>query len=273
VLSGGQLQSRGFAILPGFIAEAELGVVRQLVEECLATLLAPGCERPNNTLLPLRWDHPLVSTILGSDARVSSVASVSAAKDLRWISGYVSVKEPRSSPLWWHQDWWCWDHSSSFLDAPVQIAVLCYLTDTSIRTGALRVLPGTHRRTHALHACLPAAHAEEVALPADHAAMADHRDQASLEAFAGDAVVIDYRLLHGTHPNTSTSRRDCLLFSFAPSWSLLPDDLRAHLIRHPAQPQPHEPVPASRRLLPHYDGTRRDLRLNRVPPSRFTVTP
>jgi hypothetical protein len=31
--------------------------------------------------------------------------TLSVATDLRWISGYVTVKEPRTPPRWWHQDW------------------------------------------------------------------------------------------------------------------------------------------------------------------------
>jgi hypothetical protein len=35
-------------------------------------------------------------------------------RDGHEISGYLSVKEPRTGALDWHQDWWCWDHPVSF---------------------------------------------------------------------------------------------------------------------------------------------------------------
>jgi ectoine hydroxylase-related dioxygenase (phytanoyl-CoA dioxygenase family) len=89
---------------------------------------------------------------------------------------------------------------------------------------------------------------------------------------AGDAVLIDYRLLHGTHAKESAIRRECLILTFAPDWSALPDDVRAHLIRHPAQPGPRDaPTAKLARLLPDYDGTPRDLPLSRRAPATFTT--
>jgi hypothetical protein len=91
---------------------------------------------------------------------------------------------------------------------------------------------------------------------------------------AGDAVLIDYRLLHGTHPNRGPVRRDCLILNFAPAWRFLPSDVRAHLIRHPALPgageargRPRYP----RGLLPDFAGEPRDLPLSRVPPALFAI--
>jgi hypothetical protein len=60
----------------------------------------------------------------------------------------------------------------------------------------------------------------------------------TLAVRAGDAVVIDYRLLHGTHPNRRGSRLDP-----TPAWAA--------------------------GLLPRFDGARCDLPLNRVPPTEF----
>ncbi len=112
-----------------------------------------------------------------------------------------------------------------------QAAMLCYLDDTNASTGALRVLPGSHLRSAEIHAVLPDAHREVSALAFDHAAFADHPDHVTLELHAGDAVLVDYRLLHGTHPNTGDGRRDCVLLNFAPAWRDLPDDVRGPLDR------------------------------------------
>lgn len=185
---------------------------------------------------------------LGSRSRVDAVVESVGATDLRWISGYVSVKEAHSPPLAWHRDWWCWDHPASFRPAPVQVAALCYLGDTDERNGALRIVPGSHRP------------------------LRDLPQQVTLGVRAGDAVVIDYRVLHGTHGNATGERRDCVLLSFAPDWRSLPDDIRSHLIQHPALPQPGELASApNRSLLPKYLGTRRSLALNWVPPAAFAV--
>jgi len=233
----------GYARLPRFVAPDELEPLRRAVDRTLADPLPPGCERPHNTLAPLRWNHPLVEALL-SPARIDALRAAIPNDDLRFISAYVSVKDPRSAELEWHQDWWCWDHPVSYRKEPAQVALLCYLADTTEANAALRVIPGSHVESAAPH------HGR------------------TLEAHAGDAVVIDYRLLHGTHANGSNIRRDALIVNFAPSWRTLPEDIRAHLIRHPALPSDGE----ARQLLPHFDGEPRDLPLNRVAPSGFRAT-
>jgi hypothetical protein len=225
----------GYALLPRWLGAAELPAVRAAAAAIDA---APACPRENNTLLPLRWDDEVVNLFVADPGRVAALVDATGATDPRWISGYLSVKEPGTGALDWHQDWWCWDHPVSFEDAAPQIALLVYLSDTDERTGALRVRRGGETVT--------------------------------LRARAGDAVALDYRIEHGTHPNAGAARRDAVLLSFAPHWADLPADIRGHLIGHLALPTAGED-PSGRAvapLLPRFDGPRRDLALNRTPPSR-----
>jgi hypothetical protein len=256
----------GYAVLGRFLEPRELAALRDEVDQALAAPRDPSCERPHNTLVPLRWDDAVVDRVLSDGARSRRLAAVLDADDLRWISGYLTLKEPGSPALWWHQDWWCWDHPISFAPRAAQVALLCYLTATDDERAALRVLPGSHRERTALHAALPEAHAraaEELDLA--HTAMTDHADQVTLRLAAGDAVLMDYRLLHGTHPNRSAARRDGVLLTFAPSWRTLPPEIRGHLICHPALPSGgFADRPWAERLLPSYDGPRADLPLNRA---------
>lgn len=265
----------GYTVLPGFLSEKEVRSIQAAVDLLLDNAYGESCARPNNTLVPLRWDDPVVECAAGDPERVRRVSQPLGADDLRWISAYISVKDPQSLPLWWHQDWWCWDHPVSYRPAPVQIAVLCYLSDTDVRSGALRVLPGSHSRSTGLHAALPEAHRHDsTARDAQHVAMRDHPGQVSLELCAGDAVLTDYRLLHGTHVNAGEHRRDCVLLSFTPSWRDLPADVQGHLISHPALPDAGEDVPTTgwaARLLPTHVGPRRDLELSRDAPAVFSI--
>jgi ectoine hydroxylase-related dioxygenase (phytanoyl-CoA dioxygenase family) len=226
----------GYAVLPGW-----LNVVVTARAAAGAVAAAPACPRENNTLLPLRWNDELVGLLLADSARVAAVAEATGAADLCWISGYLSIKEPYTGALDWHQDWWCWDHPVSYEPATAQVALLVYLSDTDETTGALRVQPGSHQGRAS--------------------------EPVTLSLCAGDAVVLDYRLLHGTHPNDAATRRDAVLLSFAPNWAALPADIRGHLISHLAQPGAHESTDGSpvAPLLPCYDGPRRDLPLNRTP--------
>ncbi len=263
--------SSGYAVLPGLLAEKSLASARRDADAVVAAPSEVSCERPHNTLVPLRWCDPLAEVAVIAAPRVAAAVG---ARDLRWISGYVSVKDPDSPPLWWHQDWWAWDHPISLSREPTQVALLCYLSDTSVTSGALRVIPGSHHGNVDLHGLLPQAHSDEAtALDFDHPAMTDHARQVTLAVSAGDAVVTDYRLLHGTHPNSSPRRRDCVLLTFAPHWSELPAEVRGHLIQHPALPTDTETPDdaAIRGLLPSYDGPRVDLTVNRHAPTSFTV--
>lgn len=64
------------------------------------------------------------------------------------------------------------------------------------------------------------------------------------------------------------------MLTFTTAWRLLPEELRAHLIRHPALPGPGErpAVEWGPELLPSFDGPPRDLPLRRVAPSEFRMT-
>jgi Phytanoyl-CoA dioxygenase (PhyH) len=265
----------GFAALDQFLNSSEVENIQSVVDSLVNSPPDSTCSRPHNTLLPFRWNNPIVQIVLGSEQRVRRLKQAFGTDDLKWISGYVSIKEARSPALWWHQDWWCWDHPVSYRQAAPQVALLCYLSATDVRNGALRVLAGTHHRSHSLHASLPQvdSHAPD-ALGTEHIAMRDQPGQLTFSLKAGDAVAIDYRLLHGTHGNSSNVRRDCIILNFTPSWHDLPADIKGHLISHPALLSADE-FPAAlsweSELLPEFFGIRRDLPVNRMAPHEFQI--
>ena len=83
-----------------------------------------------------------------------------------------------------------------------------YLTDTTPENGCLRALPGTHRSQHRLHAELGLAHSDDVrsgdteeeaqARVAASPAHATQPGEVHLSVNAGDVVIGDARVLHGT---------------------------------------------------------------------------
>jgi Phytanoyl-CoA dioxygenase (PhyH) len=252
---------------------SEVAATAADVAQLRANRAVGSCERPNNTLVPLRWNDEAVARVLSDAARLGRISAATGGTDLRWTSAYLSIKDPESGPLWWHQDWWCWDHPATLQPNAPQIAVLCYLHDTSVSSGALRVLPGSHASSVDLHATLPDAH-RLATLDPDDEALRDQPGQLTIDVRAGDAVVLDYRLLHGTHANTDHRHRDCMILNFAPAWRDLPDDIRAHLIRSPSLPTADEVSDAAHLtpVLPSYAGAPRDLTLVRDAPPRFAVS-
>ena len=265
----------GYTIISSFLTADDLRVLTEEVEQFLASADVDVICRPG--LFPLRWNDAIVARVLRSERHMRSLRASLGDSDLKWLSGYVSTREPRTLALWWHQDWWCWDHPISYRRAATQVAVLCYLSDTDTDSGALRVLPGSHHVGMAAHRLLPEPHgnvADE--LPPDHPALADLPGQRTIRLQAGDAVALDYRLLHGTHANDTCRRRDRLLLSFIPAWDDLPMGMKAHLIQHHALPGEAEAESVSAsgyaEMLPRFDGLRVSLPINRVPPAWFTVS-
>ena len=115
-----------------------------------------------------------------------------------------------------------------------------YLTDTTLDNGCLRVLPGTHMRRHVLHDVLAdqgEAHSDEVR---DRSAEEEESRLAITEAVegdardvcvsAGDVVVGDARVLHGTRPNGSDARRTLVTLWFHPHYDSLPDRVTNDMI-------------------------------------------
>ena len=87
---------------------------------------------------------------------------------------------------------------------------------------------GSHRRRHPLHDLLPNAHSEEIAeKDAQHDADIFSEAEGAIDVpmRAGDLIVADARLLHAAWPNTTPTRRTCILawhnvfdFPTPPTW-------------------------------------------------------
>jgi ectoine hydroxylase-related dioxygenase (phytanoyl-CoA dioxygenase family) len=270
------LQEHGYAVLPGMVSASLLADLRRFTDERLDREDEAHFTRFRHHGSMLMLD-PLTDDAIRR--LVTLPAALRALADLgypdpRWLSAYLISKPARSPSLWWHQDWWAWDDEVSFAERSPQLFVMYYLCDVHHGNGALRVIPGSHRRAHPLHRKLPEAHAPEIER-ASPASIAHERqpDEVTVEVRAGDAVVGDVRLLHCTHPNHSSRRRTCLTLWYLPCFQELTDAIKAYVIAHPALPpagwwEADDPgLPGDlRSLLPVYEGTGRAARYNRRPP-------
>jgi hypothetical protein len=252
-----RLLSSGFAVARNFLAPDILRLQRDLAEPLAGEPCDPCCSRTGTAIYPLNWQSELVALTLlhGSFA---GVARASGARDLKWISAYIAEKAPMSPALEWHQDWWCWSHPATFKREASQIALIYYLCDVDETNGAPRVIARSHH--------------DRRSLPGG---AARHAREATVALNAGDALLIDYRLLHATHPNKSAAPRTGLIFTFAPDWAALPEDIRAHLFQHFALPSARERDRASQKpyahLFPEFSGSLRSLALDRDPPPGFAL--
>ena len=125
----------------------------------------------------------------------------------------IISKPPSGPPLYWHQDWARWDDPISMAPWPQQIFLNWYLTDTTVENGCLRVIPGSHLKRLDLHSHLIKPHegggylVDETNKWMFH----DHPNAIDVLIHAGDLLIADARVLHGTHANHSEERRSVLL--------------------------------------------------------------
>ena len=225
-----QLFDSGYTIVEDVLDDGALDRLRSLSARCVAELSPEhrAKYRSEGSLIPVA-DHPAFAEFIGHEAIRSAFERLNL-DDVRFTSGYVISKPPQGPALFWHQDWWGWDDPVSYTGRLAQFFVFLYLTDTNSGNGCLRVIPGTHRRRHPMHAVMDA-HSEDMAQVAnpDSAAFADHPDAVAVPVKAGDMVIGDARLIHGAYPNNSGSERTLITLWYHPDYGTLPEPIRARL--------------------------------------------
>ena len=276
----GELEDKGFIRARGLFDAA---VMDSLLLKAHATLFRESAQareavRSNGSLIHLA-DNPEYADVIAAPA-LTNLFRESGATDLRFTGGFLISKPGGGPPLFWHQDWWGWDDTSAYLPRAHQLFAMIYLTDTTVENGCLRVIPGSHRRDHALHH-LDTAHSEGMQGFKDpsNPAYADHPDQAAVPVKAGDVLIGDARLIHGAFANRTGEERPLLTLWFMPHWSSMPPEMRALAYKGfmrgddiPSSVEPHTfldwPELLKRRiahLLPPDDGGVAPMRWNRIP--------
>ena len=225
-----QLVADGFCHVPGVLDPVALRATRDAAEAALGTI---GTDhrtqwRSQGSLVPVA-DHPSFAPLIAHTGFQEMFGRLGLHGTL-FSSGYVISKPPGGPALFWHQDWWGWQHPISRGDRIAQVALFLYMTDTTRENGCLRLIPGTHRRPHPLHDLVDAHDPKlaEVKNP-DDAAFVAHPDEVDVPVTAGDVVVVDARLIHGAHPNRSARERTNITLWWHPGYEDLPASLRARV--------------------------------------------
>jgi ectoine hydroxylase-related dioxygenase (phytanoyl-CoA dioxygenase family) len=157
----------------------------------------------------------------------------------------------------------------------VQVFLMYYLIDTNRQNGCLRVIPGSHRRRHRLHALPPAHGANFAAAGEGHAAFQPDPDEVDVPVRAGDLLIGDARLIHSAHPNRSAQRRTVITLWFVPAFGELSEHLQAFYGRFggKAPERPTGWTDASWRqlepILARYDGAAEPATSIRIPNARL----
>ena len=214
------------------------------------------------------YDDPFFADLVAYPPALGALASLGYPNS-RWSSGFVISKPGHSPPLFWHQDWWGWNDPISYTDIPQQLFLMYYLVDTRIENGCLRVIAGSHRKRHRMHDAVPTAHTDELRRATDpsHPAYQPMPEDQAVPVRAGDLVIGDSRLLHGSYANRSDERRTVITLWYHPNFDIAPPRIQAHLSKKQTRvsdwpPQAQELV---QRLAPTYDGDAEPLEWNRIP--------
>ena len=227
-----QLVTDGFCHVPGVLDPAALQATVEAAEAALATIDADHRAqwRSQGSLVPVA-DHPSFAPLIAHPGFREMFERL-GLRGTRFSSGYVISKPPGGPALFWHQDWWGWQHPISREDRVSQVALFLYMTDTTRQNGCLRLVPGTHRRRHPLHDLVDAHDPTlaEVKNPDDDA-FASHPDEIDVPVKAGDVVVVDARLIHGAHSNRSGKERTNITLWWHPDYESLPASLQARIWR------------------------------------------
>lgn len=218
-----RLLEDGFCVVEGMLPAGRLERLRAWSEEWLRRTEHPARWKYQGSDIFVSGERNVAkrNPDLPRDALVDELiehpAQIMAAlglADLRSGGAFQIISKPPGAPaLYWHQDWARWDDPISLSPWPQQVFLNWYLTDTTPRNGCLRAIPGSHRRRLDLHSHLVAAHegggyeVEET----NEWMFCDHPQAVDVPVCAGQLLIGDARLLHGTHANASDARRTVLL--------------------------------------------------------------
>ena len=225
-----QLCEDGYCVIERVLDNALLGDISRLSAEALSAASTEHRtqNRSQGSLINIA-DYPGYAPLIGK-AKAREVFQRLSFADPRFSSGYLISKPPSGPALFWHQDWWGWDDPISYTDEIAQVFFMYYLTDTTPENGCLRVLPGSHRRRHALHDA-EAAHGESLSRVDDpnDPLYGSIEDEVPVPVQAGDLVIGDARLLHSAYANQSDGERSLITLWFHPNCKGLPAGMRARI--------------------------------------------
>ncbi len=264
-----QLLRDGYCVLERILTPEMLVRVLDASEGLIAAQPAEHFERYKSTGSMISvYDDPFFAELVAYQPALDALSSL-GFPDSRWSSGFVISKPGHSPPLFWHQDWWAWNDPVSYTDLPLQLFLMYYLVDTSIENGCLRVISGSHRKRHRIHDAVHTTHSEELSRATDtsNPAYQPMPEDKAVPVRAGDLVIGDARLLHGSFPNRTGERRTVITLWYHPNFEVSPPPIQSSLSRDQTQVSswPPQAQKLVQKLVPTYEGDADPLEWKRVP--------
>ncbi|SVB57144.1 uncharacterized protein METZ01_LOCUS209998 [marine metagenome] len=161
---------------------------------------APALRRLNNPVCnhPDFWRFACESSIV-------ELAADLCGPHVKFYHSKLNFKWPHVGQKFdWHQDIPAWPHTDY---SPVTIGL--YLEDCGVEQGPLMAINGTHRGD--LHSMYDENHNWVLRIPEENLESGWQDHIVNLTGPAGSVVVLNCRVIHGSHQNNSTQMRPLLL--------------------------------------------------------------
>ena len=225
-----QLKENGYCVFDQALEKNVLEKIKRVSRQALEELTIE--HRKNNKSqgsLILIADYPDLGMLIGNE-ELKEIFRKLGFDDTRFSSGYIISKPNNSPALFWHQDWWGWDHPLSYTNQIAQVFVMIYLQDTNPQNGCLRVIPRSHRSYHALHSNQKA-HTESASRVEDpnDSIYNSLSEEVPVPVKCGDVIVGDARLIHGSFPNQSEDERTLITLWYHPHYNMLPGAMQSRI--------------------------------------------
>ena len=264
-----QLVSDGFCIVPGVLDAGMLDSLRRESSALLDELTAEEkrIQGGQGAWQPIPFAPAVFSELISWPRALAALADL-GFDSVRYLSGFIISREPRTKAAYWHQDWMYWDEPESADPLPVKVFLMYYLVDTAPANGCLRVIPGSHRRRYPQHEY--DGHGTDIRYedPDTSAKYADAAGQIDVPITAGDLLIGDSRVLHAPRANRTDQRRTVLTMWYLPRWDELSERMRASYAANHRAFSVEAPPGARERLLPlqpRYSGSAVPAATNRRP--------
>jgi len=203
-----QYQEQGYYAPVRVLPAAEAGALRARLEAFEGGGDPIAGKLRHKSHLLFTWLHDLIQHPRILDA----VEDLIGPDILCWGSSFF-IKEPRNAAyVSWHQDSTYWG-----LEPPDIVTAWVAFSASNLENGAMKVIPGSHLHEQAPHRDTFApdnllSRGQEIMVDVDAA------QAATLELAAGEMSLHHVRLIHGSEPNPSGTRRIGFAIRYIPTY-------------------------------------------------------
>ena len=201
-----QFQEQGYYLPLDVASVEEIQEMRRQLEafETKSGGALRGTNRFKNHLL-FKW----LSDLIRSPKILDAIEGLIGPNLLVWSTDWW-IKEAQSSKfVSWHQDSQYWG-----LDTRKLVTVWVALSPSTMESGCMRVLPGSHLGPDLPHK--ETFHDDNMLTRGQQIEDIDETLAVNLEVDTGKAVIFAYRIAHASHPNRSNDRRIGLAIRYIP---------------------------------------------------------